>query len=259
MKATRLKLSWSVLAISTSVMGLGMAASDTDVYLEKVSKVEIEDEKITIVAEASIIMRTLAGKHDPAYRGPQLFGRPMSLTKVKADEATFTILKPTVAKEQLAEAWKDSLNAARILKEGKPVGRIAYYQPKVTIEHSCITAITGRGFLHERPEEMPVLHNAAGKTVPKFPWAGSWQTAFANGKIQSYEFSPRGTAYVSSHNWKSEGKIERKGNSFVITYKDDRVERWTPVRERIIVEHWHPAADYPAKQPIRGIAERKDS
>jgi hypothetical protein len=49
-----------------------------------------------------------------------------------------------------------------------------------------------------------------------------------------------------------------KGGSVVITWNDDRVERWTPVGKRYVVEHWFPAAQVPVATPVLGNAERTD-
>jgi hypothetical protein len=41
----------------------------------------------------------------------------------------------------------------------------------------------------------------------------------------------------------------------VIVCDDDRVERWTAVGQRMVVEHWFPAAQFPSGTPVLGIAE----
>jgi hypothetical protein len=42
----------------------------------------------------------------------------------------------------------------------------------------------------------------------------------------------------------------------VIAFDDDRVERWTPIGQRIVVEHWYPADSFPCATPVLGIAHR---
>jgi hypothetical protein len=37
---------------------------------------------------------------------------------------------------------------------------------------------------------------------------------------------------------------------------DDRLERWTLVSKRMVVEHWFPASQVPVATPVLGIAER---
>jgi hypothetical protein len=55
---------------------------------------------------------------------------------------------------------------------------------------------------------------------------------------------------------RSRGRAEINGNSIVLTFSDDRVERWTPVGNRFVVEHWFPGSQFPAARAVLGIAER---
>ena len=48
-----------------------------------------------------------------------------------------------------------------------------------------------------------------------------------------------------------------KDGAIVITFDDDRTERWTPVGKRMVVEHWYLSAQYPCCKPVLGIAERE--
>jgi len=64
-----------------------------------------------------------------------------------------------------------------------------------------------------------------------------------------------GTASVVEPLRTAGGKAARKGSSVVIVYDDDRVERWTPVGKRLVVEHWFPASQLPTATPVLGIAE----
>ncbi len=41
----------------------------------------------------------------------------------------------------------------------------------------------------------------------------------------------------------------------VIKFDDDRIERWTPVGKRYVVEHWFPSSQYRKTPPVLGIAE----
>jgi hypothetical protein len=90
------------------------------------------------------------------------------------------------------------------------------------------------------------------------PWIGRWNVEFANGIQQVHELRNDYTATVKSDtlNWSSRGRIERDGKSVTITYRDDRVERWTPVGDRMVVEHWYPASRLPITAPVLGIGER---
>jgi hypothetical protein len=77
---------------------------------------------------------------------------------------------------------------------------------------------------------------------------GTWNVEFANGVKEVCEIGKDGTA-------SSEGKAVVKGSAVVIVYEDDRVERWTAVGKRLVVEHWFPASQFPTAAPVLGIAE----
>src|SRR5262245_53178045 len=70
------------------------AASDADVTLIKARKVVIEDDLITIIAEAKTRITLIQDNHDPAYKGAQWMGRPVASVHVKSDKATFIIKRP---------------------------------------------------------------------------------------------------------------------------------------------------------------------
>jgi hypothetical protein len=122
------------------------AASDADVTLIKAKKVIIEENVITIVAEATTRITLIRDNDDPAYKGPQWMGRPVTLVHVKSDTATFIIKRPPEA--VLNEAWQASLKAAKALQNGKEVGRIGYYAPDIVIKGNLIDSISGKGFLY---------------------------------------------------------------------------------------------------------------
>ncbi len=85
---------------------------------------------------------------------------------------------------------------------------------------------------------------------------GRWSLTFANGVRQTCEIGQDGAASVVEPLRTSKGKAVVSGDSIVVTFEDERVERWTPVAERIVVEHWHPAIRVPVSTPVLGIAER---
>ena len=89
-------------------------------------------------------------------------------------------------------------------------------------------------------------------------WKGRWNVEFANGVHQVYELRKDKTATVKTHGWLSQGRIQFQfdGKSVTITYRDNRVERWTPVGNRMVVEHWFPASQIPKSAPVLGIGER---
>jgi hypothetical protein len=85
---------------------------------------------------------------------------------------------------------------------------------------------------------------------------GKWNVEFANGVSQTCEIRLDGTASVLEPRRTSGGKATVKGSSVVIAFEDDRVERWTPVGKRLVVEHWFPGSQVSTSSPVLGIAER---
>ena len=84
---------------------------------------------------------------------------------------------------------------------------------------------------------------------------GKWNVEFTNGVKEVCEVRQDRTAYVAEPQRTSTGKVEVKDGSVVIVYQDDRVERWTPVGKRMVVEHWYPGARFPSGTPVLGIAD----
>jgi len=124
------------------------AASDADVTIIKAKKVVIEADVITIVAEAKTRITLILDNHDPAYKGMEWMGRPVTQVHVKSDKATFTIKRPRHS--GLEAAWQESLQAAKDLQEGKEVGHIGYYAPDISIKGNLIDSITGFGYLYAK-------------------------------------------------------------------------------------------------------------
>src|SRR6266849_2493157 len=89
---------------------------------------------------------------------------------------------------------------------------------------------------------------------PDIP-VGKWNVEFTNGVKQVCEIGKDGAASVAEPLRTSGGKAVVKGSAVVIVYEDDRVERWTPVGKRLVVEHWFPASQFPTATPVLGIAE----
>ena len=87
--------------------------------------------------------------------------------------------------------------------------------------------------------------------------AGKWTVEFTNGVTEScHVFAFRGWhAVVEEPLRKSRGTVTTDGGSVVLKFYDDRVERWTPVGKKYVVEHWCPSAAYPAGGAVLGIAE----
>jgi hypothetical protein len=84
---------------------------------------------------------------------------------------------------------------------------------------------------------------------------GKWNVEFTNGVKEVCQIRTDRTASVAEPLRTSRGAVEVKDGSVVIVYQDDRVERWTPVGRRMVVEHWHPGAPFPSGTPVLGIAE----
>jgi hypothetical protein len=91
-------------------------------------------------------------------------------------------------------------------------------------------------------------------TPPQF--LGRWTVVFQNGVIETCIVWPNGTATESEPARSAKGEITASDQSIVIRFADDRLERWTIVGKRIVVEHWCPAAAYPGEARVLGIAER---
>jgi len=85
--------------------------------------------------------------------------------------------------------------------------------------------------------------------------AGQWTVKFDNGVSEWCTLGKDRTASVLETRRKAAGKTEVRDGSLLVIYDDDRVERWNAVGRRAVVEHWFPAAAYPRKTPVMGIAE----
>jgi hypothetical protein len=153
----RLRLSIMKLLLASVfaflVLGIPVqAASDTDVSIIKAEKVVIEENAVTIIAEAKTSIITLSGDYQADYKGAMFMGRPMTQITIKSDKATFIIRRPVPARkgQALEQFWEKTLQTARDLQEGKEVGRIGYYTPDVMIRKNLIVSIDGPGFLYSK-------------------------------------------------------------------------------------------------------------
>jgi hypothetical protein len=91
---------------------------------------------------------------------------------------------------------------------------------------------------------------------PDAKFVGRWMVTFSNGVIESCEVRNDGSASERETLRSSEGTVSQQAGAILITFTDDRVERWTAVDKRMVVEHWSPAAAYPAGDKVVGIADR---
>ena len=106
------------------------------------------------------------------------------------------------------------------------------------------------------------------RNAPIVLLAGRWNVEFANGVKQTCEIREDETASVAEPGRTSGGKVGVQNKAIVIAYDDDRVERWTLVGKRLVVEHWAPVPGsprwaghaplrpLPTSTPVLGIAER---
>ena len=140
----------TALVCLTFVTASVQAASDADVAIVKAKKVVIEEDTITIVAEAKTRITLIRDDHDPAFTGDTWHGMPVTRVQVICNNGTFIIKRP--ANDRLPEAWQSSLKAAKDLQDGKEVGRIGYYAPDIVIKGNMIDSITGYGFLYPKRE-----------------------------------------------------------------------------------------------------------
>jgi hypothetical protein len=92
---------------------------------------------------------------------------------------------------------------------------------------------------------------------PAIP-AGKWTIEFANGVIEKIEIKKDATATVTEPARTSEGQVTAILGTYLFVYEDNRVERWTRVGKRMVVEHWASAEQYPNGTPVRGIADVTD-
>src|SRR5678816_3949172 len=129
------------------------AASDADVTIIKAQKVDIEESVMTIVvAEAKTRITLIRDDHDPKFTGDTWNGMPVTRVQVISNKATFTIKRRAEAAPAgpLANAWQESLQAAKDLQDGKEVGRIGFYAPDIVIKGNMIDSITGSGYLYPK-------------------------------------------------------------------------------------------------------------
>jgi hypothetical protein len=87
--------------------------------------------------------------------------------------------------------------------------------------------------------------------------AGKWRVEFANEVTEVRNVKQDGTASVLGPVRMTGGKAVVNGGSVVIVFEGGRVQRWTPVGKRFVVEHWFPGSRFPTASPgVLGIADR---
>ena len=137
------------------------AASDCDVKVIKVTSVTIGEDRITIKAEASIGMVIITPdfeSSDKRPKGSRFTGRLSNRIKIKADQATFVVLRLGKGNVGRDKAWQMSVDAAKALAAGKKIGRIGYYRPDITIKKNRVDSIIGKAYIYpyRGPQGKPV-------------------------------------------------------------------------------------------------------
>jgi hypothetical protein len=154
-----------VLLFLTYSMSSVRGASDTDVTIIKAKKVVIAEGKITITGQARTTIRLISDTLPVGGNGSTWMGRPVAVVTVVSDRATFIIKRPELSfndpdgthtkekeksRKTLDDAWEMSLAAAKELQAGREVGRIGFYEPKISINGNLIDAIAGFGYLYPK-------------------------------------------------------------------------------------------------------------
>jgi len=124
-------------------------------------------------------------------------------------------------------------------------------------------------FVAARQKVCPLCRGASS-TVAKDPAAkdpvphgvddafvGQWTVEFANGVVETCDLVKEGTANVVEPKRSCPGKVRDAMNGVVVlAFDDDRIERWTRIGHRMVVEHWASSDQFPGGTPVLGIAER---
>jgi hypothetical protein len=88
-------------------------------------------------------------------------------------------------------------------------------------------------------------------------WVGKWTVAFANGVVETCDFDKDGKANVVEPRRSTPGKVRQTTNGVLeLVFDDDRIERWTKIGRRIVVEHWPSSDQFPGQPPVLGIGEK---
>jgi hypothetical protein len=112
------------------------------------------------------------------------------------------------------------------------------------------------------------LCGGAASTVAKNPGpqpiddalVGQWAVEFANGVVETCDLVKEGTANVVEPKRSSRGKVRDARNGIVVlVFEDDRIERWTRIGQRMVVEHWASSDQFPGGPPVLGIAAKMKS
>ncbi|HET6881767.1 MAG TPA: hypothetical protein VFI31_16505 [Pirellulales bacterium] len=131
------------------------------------------------------------------------------------------------------------------------------HYPAWSAEETSTTTAWSTEFTREAIETataIPLSQAAPERGSP----VGKWHVEFAEGSAETCEVRDDGTASVVEPSRTSGGKTIVQKGYVLIFYDDDRVERWTPVGRRQVIEHWFPASQFSMAKPVLGVAERHD-
>lgn len=115
-----------------------------------------------------------------------------------------------------------------------------------------------REFAKHDPGEIPKAPpEPSAKPIASLP-TGSWNIVFTNGVNERCEIRLDGTATVKEPLRSAAGTVKAIGSSYQIDFADSRVERWTRIGRRFVVEHWASSPkDERSSAPVLGIAEQE--
>src|SRR5262245_20190348 len=88
----------SGFALLLCSMASGHAASDADVTIIKATKVVIEENVITIAAEARATITLIYDDYNPEYKGDTWHGMPVTRVKIASANGTFIIKREQLVK-----------------------------------------------------------------------------------------------------------------------------------------------------------------
>jgi uncharacterized protein (TIGR03067 family) len=140
-----------------------------------------------------------------------------------------------------------------------------YWEGRLLIwnTESCFRDATGRWWFVTLFDHFHSSHPKGDRKLSKNPkkctppqFVGKWTVTFANGAVETCDVRATWTASESEPKRSADGKAEVKGNALVISFADDRVEQWTIVDKRVVVEHFFPGREFPAGARVLGIADR---
>ena len=187
------------------------------------------------------------------------------LADVSLDGFGFQIWSEAVGRPEIecvvefSDAFLDRLRLAG--KPGQREGRLLIWNTE-----SCFRDAAGRWrfvtafdhFHRAHPNGDRRLARADAPRPGTGPPVGKWSVGFANGVAESCVIREDGAATVVEPHRSSDGKLTAEVGSFLIRFEDDRVERWTPVGKRMVVEHWFPGSQIGEAKPVLGVADRAE-